>query len=401
MISFILVSEFLYLLLLSKKTSILFLDLHNSYYLFFVVFILLSLFLFYFLFYIFASWNKIPFKHIFIAILLFNLTFIVVPFLTSNDLYSYIFQTRVWSIFGKNPYLISYDSFRYDSFYPVIKTIWSSQTFLQGPLFLVIGGLVNFIGKNNLGFVVFLFKFILVGANILSSYVIYLITRDKKAVFLYGTNPLIIFELAGNAHADSILVLLLLISLYYVSQRDSVKGTLSIFASFLVKYSSLMVFPLEFLYLKKKKLISVLLGALLVFIVYSPFWSGFKIFNYLISYYNGRYISPSVGIAIGEKIFGSYSFSFNLNSVIFVLVSAYLFFKALFSKREFSKLVFYSFIIYFTYLFTKLSLVLPWDLAPLIALASLCVHWKKYRKFGLYGILYTVGYSLFLYYYVR
>ncbi len=405
MIIFILVSEVIYLFLVRQKLSIPILDLHTSFYLSLVIFSLFILFCIYFYFYFFSDWRKITYKQIIFVILLFNFTFLFVPFLTSNDLHSYIFQTRIWPIFGKNPYLVPYDSFPYDSFYTSIKTIWSSQTVLQGPLFLVIGGLINLIGKNNLSLITFLFKFILISANVFGAHLIYLITKNKKAVFLYGLNPLVVFELAGNVHIDSLLTLFFLTSLFLV--RKKLLGSfVPLIASILIKYSTIIFLPFEIVYLFKKKgfkffLMAMGLGFLFGIIVYLPFWKGPEIFNYLMAYYNGRYISPSLGIAFGQIIFGSYPISFHLNTLIFIFVFCILFLKFLLSKSKFDTLIFYLFILYLVYLLTKLSLVLAWDLTPLIALSSLCVALKKYRNYAVLSTFFVGIYSLLIYYFVR
>ncbi len=382
-----------------------FLNLSNSYDLSIVLIFLTLCFISYFLFYFLGNWQAIKIKHLFIAIIILNSVFILIPFITSNDLYSYIFQTRILPIFGKNPYLVPYDMFRYDILYSSLKTIWSQETTLHGPLFLLIGGLVNLIAKNNLIQLVLLFKIVLISANILSAWFIYLITKSKKALFLYGLNPLVIFELAGNAHADSLLILFLLISIFNLKINKPIKGQIFLVASGLVKYSTFMLTPFQFLYVRTKNIkkipIMIFSGLLLIIVIYLPFWNGIKIFNYLLSYYNGQYTSPSLGIALGSVLLKSYATSFLLNTVIFFSAFVFLCLRLLQSKPKFSLFIFSSFILYWIYLLTKLSLVLAWDLTPLIAMGSLCIIWRKYQKIVLISILFTTLYSLALYYFIH
>ena len=124
-------------------------------------------------------------------------------------------------------------------------------------------------------------------------------------------------------------------------------------------------------------------------------------FDYLRSYYNGQYQSPSLGIYLGQVLLGSYRLSFNINTFIFLGVSIVLLFKFFFSKTGYKELVFFSFLLYWVYLLTKLSLVLTWYLTPLIALGSLCASWGNYRKIALGSLVFTSIYSLAIFYFVR
>ncbi|MFH1971007.1 MAG: polyprenol phosphomannose-dependent alpha 1,6 mannosyltransferase MptB, partial [Patescibacteria group bacterium] len=369
-----------------------------------IVVLLSLLFICYFCTYYFTDWIKVNIKTIFFFALVFNMTFLFIPFLTSNDLFSYIFQSRVFSHFGKNPYLITYDSFPNDQFYESIKTIWSSNTLRTGPLFLFIGAFINLLGQNSLTLTILLFKILLVGANILNVFLIFKISKSTKATFLYALNPLVIFELAGNAHNESLLILFLLISLLFLLKQPILSFS-TLIASTLVKYSTFMLLPLYLVFIKRKGwkilCIALSLGTLILVTFYLPFWSGLHIFDGLIAFYNGKYISPSLGILIGQKIFGSYELSFKINTLVFLVVITTIIIKSFFSKLTFKQFVFYSFLIYWIYLSTKLSLVLTWYLTPLVALASLCTSWKKREKYAMSGLIFIGFYCLLLFYFVR
>lgn len=369
-----------------------------------IVMTLASFYLVYFFLYFRFPWDIISIKTILIVVSIIHVLFLSVPFISSNDLHSYVFGTRIFVRFGENPYLKPYEAFPQDEFYGKINTIWSSQTILYGPLFLLIGGVINNLGMNNVSLTVFLFKLLLVGVNIINALLIYKITKSTKASFLYGLNPIVIFELAGNTHTESLLIFFLLCSFLFIKKRP-ITGAVNLIASFLIKYSTVIFVPLVFLYVLKKSswkifLISLLFGVLITIVVYMPFWQP-HIFDYLTAYYNGQYTSPALGIAVGQQLLGSYRTSFQINTILFLLFSGLIFMKFLFSKASFKKLIFYCFLLYFVYLITKLSLVLVWYTTPLLALASICACWKKYKNYALASIVFVSIYSLGLYIVVR
>ena len=403
LIGFTIFSELVYLFLFIKAKSLGLLDLHNNQHLFWVLTSLSILFIVYFLAYRYINWPKIQIKSLFLIIITLHLTFLLIPFLSSNDLYSYIFSTRINGLFGQNPYFTIYDSFPHDPLFHDLWTIWATQRTLYGPLFLHIGGLINYLGQNNLLFLSLSFKSLFIAANFASILLVYKITQNKKAVFLFGANPLVIFELSGNSHTESLTLFFLLLSFYFYVRP--VVGFLGLLASVLVKYYSLIFMPFYLVKLKmaglRPLLLALTFGVVMVVAMYYPFWQGPQNFDYLLSYYNGQYTSHSLFIYLGEAIFGSYRLSFQVNTIIFFLVTIGLIYKFWTGKKTIQELIFGCMLLYWTYLLTKSSLILSWYLIMLILLGSLCINWKQYQRYGLAAILFTSIYSLLIYYFVR
>ena len=384
-------------------------DLHNDQQMLRFVGALFVLYLAYFFVYFKLPWKKVNVKTIFIAVFLINLPFLFVPFLSSTDLYSYIFTTRVNGIFGENPYFVQYDSFQNDILYSKLETIWAHHPTLYGPLFLHIGGLVNKIGQNNLDFLTFAFKGMFIGANLANAYLIYKISKSVKALYLFALNPLVVFELSGNSHTESLTILFFLSSIYYLYRRPVLGppagGFVAFTASVLVKYYTELFTPFYLIVLLKKGVsklaLSVLAGGALVIASYFRFWEGPENFEYLFAYYNGQYINPSLLIYFGEMLLGSYTLSFQINTILFLGVAGFTFYKFWKSKGELKHFVFYSFLLYLAYLLTKSSLILSWYLILLVALAALCASFKEYQKYAIWGLIFVSIYSLGLYFFVR
>jgi len=123
LIVFVLLSVLVYLFLLTKSREFGFLDLHNDQHMYLVMASLWLLFIAYFFNFFFLNWQKASVKKIFFLACVFRLTFLFVPYLSSNDLYSYIFATRIKPLFRENPYLVAYNNFPQDMLSGELKTI--------------------------------------------------------------------------------------------------------------------------------------------------------------------------------------------------------------------------------------------------------------------------------------
>src|SRR3972149_126897 len=113
-IFFAVISELIYLFLAIKSEFFGLLDLHDNSTAVLIVVLLSILFICYFCTYRFTKWKKVNIRTIFVISLLFHITFLFIPFLTSNDLFTYIFQTRIFPYLGGNPYLDIYNVFPQD-----------------------------------------------------------------------------------------------------------------------------------------------------------------------------------------------------------------------------------------------------------------------------------------------
>src|SRR3989344_776876 len=378
-------------------------DLHNNEHLIQVISLYLIAYLIYFLTFKYLNFEKLNFKKIFLAAVFIYIFFLPIPYLTSDDLFSYIFTGRVFSVWEENPYLAPYDDFQHDPYYSQLKTVWSVHVPYYGPLFILISGIINFVGQNSLGFLIYLFKFIFILFNLLSIYLVYKISKNLKSVFLFGFNPLIIFELSGNTHSESLIILLLLLSIYQL--KKPLVGFSSFLLSGLIKYYTFIFMPLYLIiFLKKGRSIFLagVWGIVLMSLIFLPFLNaGGVIFNNLSEFYCGKFNYPSVGIFLGERIFNSYNFSFQINTLIFLLALLLISIKFWFRKFELKIFIFYMGIIYFIFILTKLSLVLGWYLTPLVAISSLLINYREYKKYATLGIIFVSFYSLIIYYAVR
>ncbi len=368
---------------------------------------LLALYLVYFWILFKSNFDQNKTKIIFVLTLIFHLSFMFTPFFTSNDLHSYIAAGRVVN-HNANPYLTTYSSFPKDAFYPIISNFWSTKTTLYGPLFLLIASFINVLGHNHYYLTVILFKSLLIGINLLNIYLIYKITRLAKAVYLYCWHPIIVYELAANAHNESLLIFFLLLALWFVKNKHILRSFFFLLLSVLLKYSSIVIAPLYVASLLKANITArkkcsnlVLIGAvclMVAVIVYWPFWQGKDSFIYLLTYYRGQTISPSLGIWLLDQVM-SYTLAFKINSLLFMVLGGFLGLWFLMKKYTYHRLFGACLGVYIIFILTKLSLVLSWYLTPIIALSA--VNLKKYQNISL-GVTFAIAtYHLLLYWFVK
>jgi len=367
------------------------------------------------------SWLQIekvqpPVKIIFFFFFLFNITLLFVPPITSNDIYSYIYQARVFSVHHANPYLASYSQFKMDDFYPVINNRWSSHLSPYGPLFIYLTGLLTIIFKHSLLLTLLSFKIFFVAANALTFWLMHKIFKDKTALLLYGWNPLILFEISLNGHNDIIIIFLLMAALaaFHLSRTKHFLSWAAILLSFFVKITSLIFSPFILLGLlsrvkgaKKRIFFFLLIGAFSLFIMflfYFPFWEGEMILIhpfYRISQFESiLLVSPLISMFSTLGFCGT-SAAITLSRIIFIAAYLILIIKfALTKEKSLEKIIGYSLITFLFFLLTFFNWLMPWYFTILIFFAAAYAPYSRKNSFAggvLIMITTFIGISYYLF----
>lgn len=155
-----------------------------------------------------------------------------------------------------------------------------------GPVWVLLGGhAARLLGGDLLREVLF-YKALASVAHVLSTVLVWLtaraLTTDARqgllGALLFGWNPLLLWEAAGNAHNDGFMALFLLLGLYFLV-RGEVLGTLPAVAmGSLVKVPAIGAFPFLLPYLLRTNRVYTLVGlglsAALWVAWYAPFWVG-------------------------------------------------------------------------------------------------------------------------------
>ena len=158
--------------------------------------------------------------------LLFSLTLLVQPKLFSDDVFTYIFSGRIFTLYRTNPFNTAPVQFPAD---PYLRWVVAGRDApnLYGPFWYYISSLLVSIGGDNQVGTLLLFKGLAILAHLMNIVLVWGILshiapkRRILGTLLYAWNPLILLELAGSGHSEGMLLLLLFLgTLLYVSQES-------------------------------------------------------------------------------------------------------------------------------------------------------------------------------------
>lgn len=180
------------------------------------------------------------FNPIKISIIIGTVLLLAYPFL-SHDLFSYMFDARIVTYHGSNPYLYKPVDFPGDEWLRFMH--WTHNSYAYGPTFLPLTLIPSFlsIGKFSIGFV--LFKSMFVAFYIGATY--FLAKINEKSAIFFATHPLIIIEGVVNNHNDLIAVSLAIIGVYYLVKERSVLAKVLLLISGGIKYLTLPLLLLQ------------------------------------------------------------------------------------------------------------------------------------------------------------
>ncbi|MBV9689363.1 MAG: hypothetical protein JO202_06605 [Ktedonobacteraceae bacterium] len=235
----------------------------------------------------------------------FGLTMSFVYPATAIDIFVYIAQSLALVQYHANPIVTPPALVAND---PLIKLAdgWAYYPAPYGPLGLVIDAVPTVIVGRNLLAMLLLMKLMFSAILVVEAFLVYKILSHYAPEFaLAGAvfvawNPYALFEYSANAHNDIVMMLFVLLACLALVHSRHVLAFVLLVAAMLVKYAMLPIIPLFFLYAlvhqptHKQRLIYVgwvvLWSAVLVLIVYGPFWQGSKTLDSLL-FQDTRYMS--------------------------------------------------------------------------------------------------------------
>lgn len=204
--------------------------------------------------------------------LIFQATLFVTPGLFTTDIFSYVMYGHISAVYNLNPYIYPPNYFPGNPLLNWIHPIWHDQPSVYGPLWTGIGWLVAQATASlpdltttlddgtvlNVGLMdqVFAYKLLMNVVQLVNLAVVWWllvrIMRDRPrarlaAFTVYAWNPLMLFDAAGNAHNDVLMVTLLLLGVIPLtlraqpSNRSWLVGSVFVALSALIKYTTGLV----------------------------------------------------------------------------------------------------------------------------------------------------------------
>lgn len=155
----------------------------------------------------------------------------------SHDLFNYIFDARILTNYGQNPYLHKALDFPLD---PMVRFMhWTHRTYPYGPAYLLLSLIPSILGMNLFSLTFFLFKLSHVLLYLVS--VKSLLSINKKAAAIFAFSPLVIVEGLINTHNDFVAVCLCIIGINFLHHKKAMLGTIALVTSGLIKYLTLPI----------------------------------------------------------------------------------------------------------------------------------------------------------------
>lgn len=140
--------------------------------------------------------------------------------------------------------------------------LWTWLSYFLYRLFAGFGLIPFIISLKSLGLLIHLLITILVYkvAEILIQ------GNGSRAALIYGMNPLAIFELVANAHNDGIAILFLILSIYLVQHKQTIKGLIALSTAISFKFTAMLAVPFViFRSYRDKGLIYACSGSVILF----------------------------------------------------------------------------------------------------------------------------------------
>lgn len=190
--------------------------------------------------YIFMKDKKIDALRL--SILIGSVLLLSYPFL-SHDMFNYMFDARILTKYGMNPYSHKAAEFTRDPWLQFLQ--WTHRSYPYGPVYLPLTLFVSLFtfGKFLLNFI--LFKSLSVVFYVAGTYI--LGKMKKEWALFFATNPLILVEGIINGHNDLIAVSLGLFGVYYLAKKDGLntKARLFFILSAGIKYITAPIIILQ------------------------------------------------------------------------------------------------------------------------------------------------------------
>ncbi|HEX8966930.1 MAG TPA: hypothetical protein VF937_03555 [Chloroflexota bacterium] len=196
-----------------------------------------------------------------------------------SDLFVYLDYERLWAVYGANP-LLAFPNLHPEDW--AFRFVWiPQQPSPYGPLWPLLTWPIARVAGDSLWAWIGGYKLLSLTGYVTCCALIWFTTepaRRKRALLLFAWSPLVLFEVLGKAHNDSLLAVSALATVS-LARRHPVGGMLAATAGMLVKLSGLaVVLGLAVWLARARAWRTLALGSAaalgLTLALYAPFWAG-------------------------------------------------------------------------------------------------------------------------------
>lgn len=188
---------------------------------------------------------------------LFCVPLLLLPFMFSRDIYSYIVYGRMTAIYGANPALTAPLAFPNDPFLQYLVT-WRDMPSVYGPAWALLSALLTNLAElagGALWWYLLMYKLAMIAVHLLSVVLIWRILGDWRpqqqvwGTLLYAWNPVVLAEFAGSAHNDVLMICLVLLAIRCAQRGFWRRAIVALVVAALVKWIAIILLPFYLLML--------------------------------------------------------------------------------------------------------------------------------------------------------
>jgi hypothetical protein len=210
------------------------------------------------------------------------------------DIYDYYLYGRISLFHGGNPFIQPPRDFPQDPY--LYLSPWQAEPSVYGPIWQLISLVPTRLAGDDLLFAVEAFKVVAIIGSLATAVLIYLTLRalaPERAIagtLFFAWNPLVLFEIAGNGHNDSILTAFMMLGVLWLMLGPRWAALPGLAAAVLTKVPAVLLGPLMLAgVLKSDRLAHGLRQALVglaaslavAVATYAPFWVGLPTLSFL------------------------------------------------------------------------------------------------------------------------
>jgi ribosomal protein S18 acetylase RimI-like enzyme len=213
----------------------------------------------------------------------------------ARDIFDNILRARILGVYGQNPYLQTASAFPNDPFYNFAW--WKGFASPYGPFWEQIASLGARIAGDGILANIIIFKIISILFLFLTTIFIYLTLKNHaperalQGTLLFMWNPLVLFEVVGNAHNDISMLLWVAASIWASASKRWTLAVWFLAVGVVFKFIPILLLPTAGLIglanqvdrrSKWKYFFGTGLGCLAIwFVAYLPFWYGFGTLTFM------------------------------------------------------------------------------------------------------------------------
>lgn len=166
----------------------------------------------------------------------------------SYDLFNYMFDAKIFTVYGLNPYQHKALDFPNDPFLAFMH--WTHRNYPYGPIWLSLTIPLSFLGMQKFLLTLYLFKTMVIASLVGTVYFIGKITEkinpSQKLISMsfFAFNPLVIIESLVSAHNETVMMFFLLWAIYLLLEKKYFWAWVLFSLSVGVKFATAFFLPI-------------------------------------------------------------------------------------------------------------------------------------------------------------